>query len=156
MLTTKKHKSVSWYLLGLFILIGTMVNAQQRKITGKIISSEDSMGLPGANVLIKGTTQGATADFDGTFTIMVSEKKPVLVFNFIGFKSKEVTIDNQTTVNVTLLPDVSALNEVIVVGYGTRKKSDMTGSVSSVKAAELTAYPVLSAEQALQGRAAGV
>ena len=156
MLTTKKHKSVSWYLLGLFILIGTMVNAQQRKITGKIISSEDSMGLPGANVLIKGTTQGATADFDGTFTIMVSEKKPVLVFNFIGFKSKEVTIDNQTTVNVTLLPDVSALNEVIVVGYGTRKKSDMTGSVSSVKAADLTAYPVLSAEQALQGRAAGV
>ncbi|WPR71162.1 TonB-dependent receptor [Flavobacterium sp. NG2] len=156
MFTKTKTKKTSWYVLGIFILIGTIVNAQQRKVTGKISSSDDSMGLPGVNVLIKGTSKGISTDMDGSYSIMVSDKKTVLVFNYVGYKTKEVIVGDKNTINVTLDPDVSSLEEVVVVGYGTRKKSDMTGSVSSVKASELTAYPVLSAEQALQGRAAGV
>lgn len=156
MLTNLKTKVAKWYLLGLFILIGTIVNAQQRKITGKITSSSDSLGLPGANVLIKGTTTGSSTDIDGSYSILVPNNTTVLVINYVGFATKEITVGSNTVINVALTSGVGTLEEVVVVGYGTRKKSDMTGSVSTVKATELAAYPVLSSEQALQGRAAGV
>ena len=156
MLTNQKIKVAKWYLFGLFILTGTIVNAQQRKITGKITSSTDSMGLPGANVLVKGTAAGSSSDMDGSYSILISDNKTVLVFNYVGYATKEITVGDSNVINVVLSPGVGSLEEVVVVGYGTRKKSDMTGSVSKVKASELTAYPVLSSEQALQGRAAGV
>ena len=133
-----------------------MMNAQERKITGKVTSSEDLLGLPGANVYIKNSSVGASADMDGNYSVIVSEKNAVLVFNFVGFQTVEIPVGTKNVVNVSLKPDTKALDEVIVVGYGTRKKSDITGSVSSVTAKELTAFPVLNAEQALQGRAAGV
>jgi TonB-dependent starch-binding outer membrane protein SusC len=156
MLTTKKSRKTHWYLLGIVFLMATIANAQERKISGKIISGEDGLGLPGVNVLAKGTTKGTSTDIDGTYQITVPENSSSLIFNFIGYDTKIITIGTNTTVNVTLYSSVSNLNEVVVVGYGTQKKSDITGSVSSVKAAELSAYPVLNAEQALQGRAAGV
>ena len=156
MLTNRKIKWANWYVLGLFILVGTIANAQQRKITGKIISSSDSMGLPGANVLVKGTTTGSSTHMNGSYSILVPNDKAVLVFNYVGFASKEITVGNNTVINVSLSPSTGNLEEVVVIGYGTRKKSDNTGAVSKVKAQELTAYPVLSSEQALQGRAAGV
>ncbi|MBC7845903.1 MAG: TonB-dependent receptor [Flavobacterium sp.] len=156
MLTNQKIKVAKWYLIGLFILAGTIANAQQRKITGKITSSTDSMGLPAANVLVKGTTSGSSSDIDGSYSILVSDNKTILVFNYVGYTTKEITVGDSNVINVVLSPGVGSLEEVVVVGYGTRKKSDMTGSVSRVKATELSAYPVLSSEQALQGRAAGV
>jgi TonB-dependent starch-binding outer membrane protein SusC len=155
MLTKKKFKSTHWFLIGFFILASTIVNAQGRKVTGKITSVEDGQGLPGASVVIKGTTKGVSADYDGSFSIQV-EGQAVLTVSYIGFIAKDVNVGNQTNLNVVLLPEKTKLEEVVVVGYGTRKKSDITGSVASVKSEQLTAYPVLSGEQALQGRAAGV
>lgn len=113
------------------------------------------MTLPGVNVFEKGTQNGSTTDFDGNYSINVSSNKAILVFSYIGFSPKEV-VANSGTKNITLDPDSNELDEVVVVGYGSVKKSDITGSVSSVKSEELTAFPVLNAGQALQGRAAGV
>ncbi|SEO64347.1 TonB-linked outer membrane protein, SusC/RagA family [Flavobacterium sp. CF108] len=156
MFTDEQIKSFRWYLLVSFLLASIMMSAQERKVTGKVTSSEDLLGLPGANVYIKNSSVGATTDMDGNYTVFVSEKNAVLVFNFVGYQSVEIPVGNKTAINVSLKPDTKNLEEVIVVGYGTRKKSDITGSVSSVTAKELTAYPLLNAEQALQGRAAGV
>lgn len=156
MLTKPKIKIARWYFLGLFILVSTFANAQQTKVTGKVTSSTDSMGLPGANIIIKGTNTGASTDIDGNYAISIPNKKTVLVINYVGYTTKEVTVEGNSVVNVTLTPSTGSLEEVVVIGYGTRKKSDNTGAVSKVKAQELTAYPVLSSEQALQGRAAGV
>jgi TonB-linked SusC/RagA family outer membrane protein len=156
MFTNQKINSFKWCLLVYFLLANIVLNAQEKKVTGKVTSSEDLLGLPGANVYIKGSSVGGAADMDGNYSVFVSEKNAVLVFNFVGFQTVEVPIGNKTVINVSLKPDTKNLDEVIVVGYGTRKKSDITGSVSSVTAKELTAYPLLNAEQALQGRAAGV
>jgi TonB-linked SusC/RagA family outer membrane protein len=156
MFTNQKIKSLKWCFLVVFLLGSIIVEAQERKVTGKVTSSEDLLGLPGANVYVKGSSVGATADMDGNYSVFISEKNAVLVFNFVGYQTVEVPVGNKTVVNISLKPDTKNLDEVIVVGYGTRKKSDITGSVSSVTAKELTAYPLLNAEQALQGRAAGV
>ncbi|WDF57925.1 TonB-dependent receptor [Flavobacterium sp. KACC 22758] len=156
MCTDRKIKSFKWCLLVSFLLVNIVMHAQERKVTGKITSSEDLLGLPGANVYIKNSSVGATADMDGNYTVIVGEKNAVLVFNFVGFQTVEIPVGAKSIINVSLKPDTKALDEVIVVGYGTRKKSDITGSVSSVTAKELTSFPVLNAEQALQGRAAGV
>lgn len=156
MFTNQKNKPFKWCLLVSFLLVNFMMNAQERKVTGKVTSSEDLLGLPSANIYIKNSSVGASADMDGNYTVIVSEKNAVLVFNFVGFQTVEIPVGNKNVINVSLKPDTKNLDEVIVVGYGTRKKSDITGSVSSVTAKELTAYPLLNAEQALQGRAAGV
>jgi TonB-dependent starch-binding outer membrane protein SusC len=125
------------------------------EVTGKI-TDENGEALPGANVLEKGTTNGTTSDVDGNFTLSVMGENSVLVFSFIGYTTQEVPVGNKTSFTIQLEPDFRTLNEVVVVGYGTVKKSDLTGAVSSVKAEELTAYPAIDAVQALQGRAAGV
>jgi len=156
MFTNLKIKSLTWCFPVLFLLVNITMNAQEKKITGKITSSEDLLGLPGANVYVKESSVGGSADMDGNYSVFVAEKNAVLVFNFVGYQSVEIPVGSKTVINVSLKPDTKNLDEVIVVGYGTRKKSDITGSVSSVTAKELTAYPLLNAEQALQGRAAGV
>ena len=155
MLTNKKTRFVQCCLLGVFLLLGSVVNAQSKTITGKVISGEDGMELPGVNIIEKGTSNGASTDFDGNYSISVSNNA-VLVYSYIGFVTKEISTASQSVINVTLDADGSALDEVVVVGYGSRKKSDITGAVSSVKSEELNAFPLLNAEQALQGRAAGV
>lgn len=143
-------------LFGIFLLLTLSVFGQQQKISGTVVSSDDGLGIPGVNVIEKGTTNGTSTDFDGNYTIAVSNKDAILIFSYIGFVAQEQPLNGNSTLNVTLKEDVSALDEVVVVGYGTSKKSDITGSVSSVKAEELAAFPVLTAEQSLQGRAAGV
>lgn len=124
-------------------------------ITGTV-TDENGDPLPGASVLEKGTTNGTTSDVNGNFSLSVGGENSVLVLSFIGYTTQEVPVGNKTTINVQLQPDTRTLNEVVVVGYGTVKKSDLTGAVSSVKAEELMAYPAIDAVQSLQGRAAGV
>lgn len=152
----KKNKWMKPFLLGVFLLLGAFGFAQEKTVTGTVVSSEDGLEIPGVNVVEKGTNNGTSTDFDGNYSITVSSDNAVLVFSYIGYVSQEQSVSGTNQVNVSLAEDVSALEEVVVVGYGTTKKSDITGSVSSVKAEELAAFPVLSAEQALQGRAAGV
>lgn len=124
-------------------------------ISGKVLD-ENSIPLPGVNVLVKGTSRGTTTDVAGAYTIEVPDGNAVLVFSFIGYQSQEVQVENRNSVDILLLPDVRYLDEVAVIGYGTIKKSDLTGSVAQVKAEELNAYPATSVMQALSGRAAGV
>tara|TARA_R110000868_G_scaffold71713_3_gene209739 strand:- start:7176 stop:10181 length:3006 start_codon:yes stop_codon:yes gene_type:complete len=143
------------YLCGLFILVGVLGYSQEKTITGTVIASEDGIGIPGVGVVEKGTTNGTSTDFDGNFTINV-KSSGILIFSSLGFSPKEVVIGAATTLHITLQEDISALEEVVVVGYGSQKKSDITGAVSSVSAEEINAFPVLNAEQAIQGRAAGV
>ncbi|HEV7347811.1 TonB-dependent receptor [Telluribacter sp.] len=125
-------------------------------IRGTVTGADNTEPLPGVSVVVKGTSQGTTTDASGNYQLTVPGPSSVLVFSFVGYLSQEVTVGNRQQVNVRLEADVKALNEVVVVGYGTVKKSDLTGSVSSVGSEELTAYPALGTVQALQGRAAGV
>jgi len=124
-------------------------------ITGQVIDDLKTP-LPGVNVLVKGTSAGTTTDADGRYALDTPGADAVLVFSFIGYTTQEITVGNQTEINVTLAADIQTLNEVVVVGYGTQKRSDLTGSIASVSNKEIKAVAITSADQALQGRAPGV
>ncbi|HEV7346910.1 TonB-dependent receptor [Telluribacter sp.] len=132
-----------------------MAAPADRTLNGKV-TDEEGGSLPGVSVLVKGTQRGTVTDQNGQFQISVTDRDQVLVFSFVGYTSQEVPISNSSTYTVKLAADIKALSEVVVIGYGTQKKSDLTGAVSSVNSDQLTAYPALDAVQALQGRAAGV
>jgi TonB-dependent starch-binding outer membrane protein SusC len=128
-------------------------------ITGRVTSEGDGAALPGVTVVLKGTSIGTATDSDGRYSLSVPDESianGTLIFSFIGYLSREVPISNRTSLNLSMTIDRKALEEVVVVGYGTVKKSDLTGSVASVTAEQLTAYPAINVVQALQGRAAGV
>ena len=127
----------------------------QAAVTGTITDGSSGEALPGANVFIKGTTQGAISDPDGSYTLEASEGD-VLVFSFVGYLVQEVAVGTETVINVALEPDVLSLEEIVVVGYGTQLRVEVTGAISSIDAEDITAIPVATADQALQGRAAGV
>jgi TonB-linked SusC/RagA family outer membrane protein len=131
------------------------VNAD-KTVSGKVSSTEDNAGIPGVSIVVKGTTIGTNTDADGNFKVVVKDNDAVLVFSAVGFEKQEVTVGNRSTVNVSLAIDQKSLNEVVVVGYGTQKKSQMTGAISSVNSKQITELPITNARQALQGRAAGV
>jgi TonB-dependent starch-binding outer membrane protein SusC len=126
-------------------------------VTGKVVDT-DNQPLPGVNVILKGTTIGTATDADGSYRLNVPDEQSggILVFSFIGFATQEVSIGGRTVIDIGLTPDISSLDEVVVVGYGEVRKSDLTGSVASVKKEQLTAFPTTNAVQALAGRAAGV
>lgn len=128
---------------------------QAINVSGKV-TSFDAIGLPGVNILVKGSNVGTVTDIDGNYMITVPNENDILIFSSIGFVNEEVPVNGRSSINVTLIEDVRSLSEVVVVGYGTVKKSDLTGSVASVKSEQLTAYPAIGTVQALQGRAAGV
>ncbi|RRB13996.1 SusC/RagA family TonB-linked outer membrane protein [Larkinella knui] len=130
--------------------------AQDRKITGLITDGNDSNPLPGANVVIKGTTIGAATDANGRFTLNVPTGRDVLTVSAIGFAGQEVSIGNRSDITVTLQADIKTLSEVIVTGYGTQSKKDITGAVATVDAKQLLSVPATNVGQALQGRVAGV
>lgn len=129
---------------------------QERVVTGKVLSGDDNSGLPGVSVAVKGTTRGTTTDASGTYRINVPNGPAVLVFSAVGFVSQEVNVGNKSTVNLTLSTDTRALNEVVVVGYGTQKKSQTTGAISSITPKQITEQPITNIGQAMQGRVAGV
>jgi len=127
---------------------------QSIQVTGTVYD-ESGSPLPGVNVLEKGTNNGTVSDGDGHYKIN-ADGAGVLVFTFIGYATIEKPVDAQTVIDVTMAPDIQSLQEVVVVGYGTQKKSSVVASISSVSSKEINALPVPSVEQALQGRAAGV
>lgn len=142
-------------LLALNLMLVFSVFAQQ-KITGVVISQEDQELLPGVSVLVKGTQRGTVTDLDGRFAIEASTGE-VLVFSFVGYDSQEVTVQNNTSeLQIELVPTLSDLGEVVVIGYGTQRKSDLTGAVGTVKGEVLQERPAASLNQALAGRIAGV
>ncbi|GHB87053.1 SusC/RagA family TonB-linked outer membrane protein [Persicitalea jodogahamensis] len=130
------------------------VSFAQQTITGKI-TDENDQSVPGANVFIKGSTTGTTSAADGSFSIRAASSD-TLVFSFLGYKMAERRVGNATTLDISMEPDARTLNDVVVVGYGTTRKSDLTGSLASVTAKEFEKQPLTRMDQALQGRAAGV
>ncbi|HKZ37473.1 MAG TPA: TonB-dependent receptor, partial [Chryseolinea sp.] len=123
-------------------------------VTGKI-TDESGMPLPGVNVLEKGTTNGVSSDVDGGFSLNVQENA-TLIFSFIGYTTQEASVNNQTILNISMTPDIRSLSEVIVVGYGTQEKKDLTGSVSTINSDLLSSRQALQVSDALQGTMAGV
>ena len=147
---------ISYLLMLIILCFAFTANAQSISITGKVISSGDESGLPGVNVIVQGTTNGTVTDVDGNYMLAVAGETSILVFSSVGFVQEEVVVGNQTAINLTMTPDLTALDEIVVVGYGTMKKSDVTGSLTSVSSKDYDVQPLTRIDQALQGRAAGV
>ncbi len=145
------------HLLGTMILFlcSAFIWAQEVTITGKVTSAEDGAPIPGASVLVEGTTNGTITSIDGDYSLNAN-KGEVLVFSFIGMETQKVTIGAETNINIVLTSQVSDLEEVVVVGYGTQKKRDLTGAVSMVGANTIDELKPVKAEQALQGTVSGV
>jgi TonB-linked SusC/RagA family outer membrane protein len=143
-------------LLMLCWLLGAGAFAQDRKITGRITDGSDNSGLPGANVVIKGTQIGMVTDAQGRFSLNVASGRDVLTISAIGYVAQEIAIGNRTEINVVLTADIKTLSEVIVTGYGAQAKRDITGAVATVDTKQLLSIPATNVGQALQGRVAGV
>ena len=143
------------FLMILFLLASTSVFAQRITVTGTV-SDESGNPLPGTTVQVKGTTVGTTTGTDGKYSLEVGSQTATLVFSFIGFVAQEINVNNQTVINVTLIAETTGLDEVVVVGYGTQKKSDITGTVSSLPKERLEMAPNLNITQAIQGSIPGV
>lgn len=130
--------------------------AQSRTVEGTVISGDDQSPMPGVNVVLKGTTTGTATDVQGKYRLEVPDESAVLQFSFIGYTTTEQTVGTRSVIDVTLPLDTETLEEVVVVGYGTINKSDLTGAVSSVKGSDLVKIPSLNPTQALMGKVAGV
>jgi TonB-dependent SusC/RagA subfamily outer membrane receptor len=126
------------------------------KLTGVVNDAEKNEPLVGVSVVMKGTTVGTVTDENGNFSLDIPTEKGVLLFSFIGYQAQEVNIGKQTKLNIQLLPNVQALNEVVVVGYGTRKRDELSGAVTSINSEMISLQPVVSIDQALQGMSPGV
>ncbi len=129
--------------------------SQVREITGKV-KDETGEGLPGVNVIVQGTTIGTVTDVEGNYLLDTPDENSVLVYSSVGYVTEELIVGNRSTIDITLTADVQALQEIIVVGYGTQERRDVTGAIGSVTSEDFAAQPVTRIDQALQGRVAGV
>jgi TonB-linked SusC/RagA family outer membrane protein len=136
-------------------LLCWVVTAQEITLSGKV-TLQNGEPMPGASVIVKGTSIGTITDANGNFSLSIPEGSEMLVISFIGMKTQEVPVTSSRVYNIVLEEDVYALEEVVAVGYGTVKKSDLTGSVASVKSEDISAFPTSNVARSLQGRAAGV
>ena len=136
-------------------LVWVTAQAQTRDISGQV-SDETGSGLPGVNVVVQGTSSGTVTDINGDYSLSVSGANPVLVFSYVGYLQEEIEVGNQSVINMSLQPDIATLSEVVVIGYGTAKKSDITGAISSVNSKMIEEIPAQDVSTALQGRVAGV
>ncbi len=125
-------------------------------ITGKVTSEEDSEGLPGVNVIVKGTSIGTVTDVEGNYQLEAPDENSIFVFSSVGYVTEEKIVGNQSVIDINLTADIQALQEIIVIGYGTQEKKDVTGAIGSVTSEDFSAQPVTRIDQALQGRVAGV
>ena len=131
------------------------LRAQSRTVSGAVVGS-DGVSIPGVTVIVKGGTQGSSTDVEGKYSVSVPAASSTLVFSFVGYDNKEVVVGTKSTINVTLAVNPTGLDEVVVVGYGTQLRRDLTGNVASISGKEIASAPVQSFDQALQGRAPGV
>jgi TonB-linked SusC/RagA family outer membrane protein len=128
----------------------------QIPITGKVTASDGGEALPGVNVLVKGTNQGTITDSEGSFRIEVPSRESVLVFSFVGYTAQELAVGAQTSISVALTPDITTLTEVVVVGYGTERKKDLTGSIATVSSQDFARVPAFNPLDVLAARAPGL
>ncbi len=147
-----KRKLLMFFAL---VFIASGLWAQSRAITGKV-TDETGEGLPGVTIQIKGTSQGVFTDADGQYRITVPSAESILVYSFVGFVTQESQVGNRTNINIQLMPSVTSAGELVVVGYGSQIKQDLTGNIVSLKAEQIENTPVPNFQQAIQGRTAGV
>ncbi|GAB2555848.1 SusC/RagA family TonB-linked outer membrane protein [Spirosoma areae] len=147
---------VSLISLLLVTLAGQAQAPRTTMITGRVTDSATNEGLPGANVVVKGAQQGTTTNANGQYTLTVNEDKATLTFSSIGYVTQEIALSTKQMIDVVLKADDRSLNEVVVVGYGTQRKIETTGSIASIKAADLVQTPVVNVAQGIQARVAGV
>ncbi|MDN3664833.1 SusC/RagA family TonB-linked outer membrane protein [Algibacter miyuki] len=152
-LCNQKNKTL---LLGLFLFVTLIsVGQAQTNITGVVLSAEDNMPLPGASVIVKGTSNGASTDFDGNFSISASNGASTLVVSYMGYKTKEVAVTGEA-LTILLTADASTLEEIVVVGYGTQKKNDIVNAVSTADLSKALLSPTSDVNEMLRGRIAGL
>ncbi len=148
-----RHSSLLFFISLLFLSHITL--SQDFTVRGQV-SDENGESLPGVNVVAKSTTIGTVTDIEGTYSLSVPENTSTLVFTSVGYQSTEVTIGSRNVINVSMTPDIQSLSEVVVIGYGTQERADLTGSVSSVSSEEITQVPNVNIANTIQGRAPGV
>lgn len=147
-------KKKKYLLFAMLCALTLTMSAQNITVSGSV--SDSNGPLPGVSVVVNGTANGTATDFDGNYTISNVASDATLSFSYIGYLDQEAPVNGRTTINITMAEDLEQLDEVVVVGYGTQSRAEVTGAIVTVDADELSALPVTSAEQALQGRAAGV
>jgi TonB-dependent starch-binding outer membrane protein SusC len=147
-----------WFVLSMLLALSAAICAMAQDVTvsGRVISGEDQSSLPGVNVLVKGSAIGTVTDIDGNYRLTVAGTDAVLIFSSVGFATEEVNVQGRSVINITLMPDITALSEIVVVGYGTQERGIVTGAISSVNMDQVRSLPLTSVEQALQGRVPGV
>ena len=133
-----------------------LLNYQGRTVSGRVSSGENDEGLPGVNVVVEGTTQGTVTDMNGVYTLNEVPDNATLVFSSVGFEQQSIQTGNRSVIDVVMQPDVQQLEELVVIGYGTQRKSDLTGAVSSVQRKEMELDVIKTPDQVLQGKVAGV
>ena len=173
-----KPKITSWYwkapFFPIIMLIGTMEASAftssnsasspispisqmaEKVVSGTVVSEDDGQPLPGVTILVRGSNTGTVTDLDGNYTITVPDGASVLVISSIGFVQQEIPVGDRTTIHIILQTDMQQLSEVVVVGYGTQKKANITGSIGQIEPENLTERPLLTVDQALVGQMAGV
>ncbi|HEY9046680.1 MAG TPA: TonB-dependent receptor [Ohtaekwangia sp.] len=149
------QKRKQLFLLLFMVITCTYAQAQQ-VVSGTVKDEKTGELLPGVNVVVKGTSTGTISDIEGRYSLEVSSSDAILIYSFVGYAKEEVLVGGRNTIDIALRADISTLDEVVVVGYGTQKKSVVSGAISSVKASDLEGMPVNRIEQALQGRTSGL
>lgn len=139
----------------LFTTPGTLLYGQEQVLTGTVTDGEDGTPLPGVTILIKGTTTGTTTDFDGNYRLSASYGD-LLIFSYIGYKSQEVLLTGQTSIDMRMTMDIGELEEIVVIGYGTREKKDVTGAMSTITPKDFNPGVISNPAELMQGRIAGV
>jgi TonB-linked SusC/RagA family outer membrane protein len=155
----KKHglkKKMLKSLFSLTFMLSFLAGNAQRQVTGTVTDAETSEELPGVNVLIKGTLEGTVTGIDGSYVIEVNSNEDVLVFSYVGYVTQEVEVGNRSVIDISLPLDIKALDEIVVIGYGSQKESDLTSAISTIKSEEIVKVPTSQAMQALQGKVAGL
>ncbi|UII77221.1 TonB-dependent receptor [Flagellimonas sp. HMM57] len=143
-------------LLISFLMLPVAFFAQDNITVSGTVLDDTGQPLPGANIIVKGTTNGVQTDFDGNYVLDDIPSDGILMFSYVGFRTQEISVNGQFTINVNLQEDSQLLDEVVVIGYGEQKRSDITGAVVSIKSEEIVKIPALTATQSIQGKVAGV
>ncbi len=148
-------KDLRYFLVLFFLAFSMQIFAQGKIVTGKVVD-ENGAPLPGVTVLVEGTQNGTITDVDGKYSLKCNSDEDVMIFTFIGFTTQKVNVSGRPVVDVQMQPDVVSLDEVVAVGYGTMKKSDLSGASVSLNTEKLNSAGLANIDQALKGRAAGV
>lgn len=157
MVKAQKLSNMKQTILSFLLLVFTLsAFGQEYTISGNVTSEQDGFPIPTVNILVKNSSNGVTTDFDGNYTIKNVQQNATLVFSYVGYKTKEITVTNGNAINVKLSEDVEGLEEVVIIGYGSQKRKEVTGAVSTVTSETIEALKPTRIEQALQGQVAGV